>query len=159
MRKLTKFTPRITRLAISWHILRWFQCEQQRFRGILEWGRCKGVLGILWSYTWSCWSPESRSLHSVTGHLSNQVDHENVRHACPFPSAPGGHFGLRREGRRGEKWEGMRFQVGWLFIQPLQGLFSMDAFSTIPLSSFPLPPPPSSFFAFVYSSPSFLPSF
>lgn len=35
--------------------------------------------------------------------LISSVDHENVRHRCPFPSAPSGHFGFEGGGQeRGE---------------------------------------------------------
>ena len=85
-----------------------------------------------------------------------------------FPVLPVDILASRGVGRRGEKWKGMGFKVGQLFIWPLaEDLFSVDAFSTVPLLTFPLshhcvphPPQPCHFFfALIHYSPSFLPIF
>ena len=56
-----------------------------------------------------------------------------------FPVLPVDILASRGVDRRGEKWEGMEFKVGQLFICPLfNDLFSVDAFSTVPLLTFPL---------------------
>ena len=85
-----------------------------------------------------------------------------------FPVLPVDILASRGVDRRGEKWEVMEFKVGQLFICPLSDyLFSVDAFSTVPLLTFPLslhcaphPPQPCHFFfPFVHYSPPFSPIF
>lgn len=53
------------------------------------------------------------------------MDHENVKHGCPFPSVPRGHLGLGGKTWEGEaKKKGEEKQVG--------GPFSMGSYSFSP---------------------------
>ena len=122
-----------------------------KISGILEWGSYKAALGILWSFRWRCWSPESKSIHLVTGHLCNQMDREHVKHGCPFPVLRVVPLGIERSRGEGEEKQGSgeTSQIVRLCGQPSAALvFLQDPLPTIP-SHLSLLPQPLFFLCFV----------